>query len=133
MRKLIISVLCIIVLGIVSSCVLNSSVDKLTFQQVDPLSIKDSDLTETLNSNLNDGVYELRTNKKCYIIFNGSENSYKDITYKAENNTFQIIFSTDKLKEKKQTVYKLVLPESTDTIELIQDGEQVSFQSVYLY
>lgn len=133
MRKLIILVLCIIVLGIASSCVLNSSVDKVTFPQVDASTVKDSDLTEMLNSNLNDGVYELRTDKKCYIIFNGSENSYKDITYKAKNNTFQIIFSTDKLMEKKQTVYKLVLPESMDTIELMQDGEQTAFQSVYVY
>ena len=133
MRKLIILALCIIVLGIASSCALNSSVDKVTFEQVDASTVKDSDLTEMLNSNLNDGVYELRTDKKCYIIFNGSENSYKDITYKAKNNTFQIIFSTDKLMEKKQTVYKLVLPESMDTIELMQDGEQTAFQSVYVY
>lgn len=132
MRKLIISVLCMILLCVASSCALNPSVDKVIFQQVDSLSLKDSDLTETLNSNLKDGVYELQTDKKCYIIFNGIEHSYKDITYKTEKSTFRIVFNTDKPIEKNQIVYKLVLPESIDSIELIQDGEQAAFQTIYL-
>ena len=132
MRKVIIIVLCSMVLFLTSACSQNNLVDDVIFQQIDPLSIKDSNLQETIIGNLEEGVYGIQTELKYYILFNSIKNSYKDISCRASGNSLEILFSKERLPLAEKIVYEVDLPESIDTIILLQDGENIAFKSVII-
>ncbi len=120
-KKILVAVL---VLLLLSGCNKNSEL-------VEPYKMTDHNI-ETMNSAAEQGVYEISSSKKQLIIYHGIDNGIKKMSYSIKNNMLIIFFETEQLNQAKDFAFSIKSTASYDSIQILIDGKEEAFNTVYV-
>lgn len=112
----------------------DSFTEDVIIENINSSEISDKVLKETLIDIEDEGVYQLNTDKTIYIIFKGNESEYKNVEGATKDEVLQITFNKTISNRSVKQVYeiKAYLVEEVETIELIQNGENINFENIFL-
>lgn len=120
-RKILILVVFLLVL---SGC-------KKDTELVEPYKMS-SQIIETMNSETEQGIYEIDSSKKQLIIYRGVEKGIQTMSYSIKNNVLAILFETEELNQPQDYVYKINSNSSFDTIQISIDGKDEAFNTIFV-
>lgn len=110
--------------------------DGIVVKEIDIDRLRDKKLNDFITeNNLANGVFEYYYSKgdKHYILFNGVENIYKNVTFNLENKIFTISYESQSTSGNSKLLY-LIEKESGDafdTIKLLNNNKEDYFINVY--
>jgi len=84
-----------------------------------------------MNSEKEQGVYEISSSEKQIIIYRGIENGIKTMSYSIKNNMLTIFFETEELDQPKDFAYIIKSTSSFDYIQILIDGKEETFKTIF--
>lgn len=89
-------------------------------------------ITETMKRKMEQGIYKIDNSKEQIIIYRGIEQGIQTMSYSVENNVLTILFETEKLDQSQDYVYKINSNSSFDTIQILIDGKEEAFNTIFV-
>lgn len=111
----------------------NDATADISIENVEASEIRNELLEEALIDIQIEGIYQVNTGKKGYIVFNGVKSEYKDVKVELKDEVLQIIFSKIESDESEKQIYEIkpYPSEKFDTIQLIENDKETHFESGY--
>lgn len=119
-----------------------SEYNLVSLSKIDISALSSNDILNIINDeNLQEGVYEIITEKNKYIFFNGIKNEFKEINSYLEDRIFIIKTSTASSLDinkklyvirEKNTTYSGNENASYDTINILINEKESSFSNIYI-
>ena len=123
-------------------CNKNTTNDDLVYLlSIDIEALSNKDILNIINDeNLQEGIYEIITDKNKYIFFNGLNKEFIDINSSLEDNILVIKSNTSLSSQNSKKLYLIKESNTTssndnsifyDTIKILVDDSEVSFKSIF--